>query len=56
MLAQNRAYAVSQLNDLQQKLAKAAQAVPTTHAPPPAIKEEKTLAKASTFPSPLYAV
>ncbi|EKM56608.1 uncharacterized protein PHACADRAFT_253814 [Phanerochaete carnosa HHB-10118-sp] len=44
-LISNRAYAVSQLSDLHQKLAKAGQSVPTSHAPPPVIKEEKTLGK-----------
>ncbi|KIP09733.1 hypothetical protein PHLGIDRAFT_18515 [Phlebiopsis gigantea 11061_1 CR5-6] len=41
-LISNRAYAVSQLSDLHQKLAKAAQSVPTTHAPAPVLKEDKS--------------
>lgn len=53
MLVQNRAYAVSQLSDLQQKLAKAAQTVPSSHAPQPVIKEEKTLAKVRSSSSPI---
>ena len=37
---QNREYAVSQLNDLQQKLAKAVSIVPNTRAPAPALKDD----------------
>ncbi|GJE86604.1 Mov34/MPN/PAD-1 family protein [Phanerochaete sordida] len=44
-LISNRAYAVSQLSDLHQKLAKAGQTVPNTRAPAPVVKEEKTLTK-----------
>jgi len=44
-LISNRAYAVSQLNDLQQKLAKAQSTVATTRAPQPTLYDEKPAPK-----------
>lgn len=39
--SQNRAYAVSQLSDLGQKLSKAQSSIPNTRAPVPVIKDDK---------------
>ncbi|KAI0938530.1 hypothetical protein AcW1_001758 [Taiwanofungus camphoratus] len=44
-LISNRAYAASQLQDLQQKLVKAQASVANTKAPPPALKEDKAAKK-----------
>ncbi|KAL4242820.1 COP9 signalosome complex subunit 5 [Abortiporus biennis] len=44
-LISNRAYAVSQLNDLHQKLAKAQSVVPSTRAPVPMVEKDKALMK-----------
>lgn len=44
-LISNRAYAASQLTDLQEKLAKAQSAVSSTRAPPPALRDDKSAKK-----------